>query len=76
MKEVLAFIGLHTLSPSHEVVLRPLVLVPDGDLELVRLVLEDGEVELFQPSRTQRLVDRLRLVTFVSQSEAIEATKE
>ena len=55
-------------SPAHEVILGPLVLVPDGDLELAALVLEEREVELFQPPRIQSLVDRLRLVALVAES--------
>ena len=55
-------------SPAHEVVLAALVLVPHGDLELLRLVLEEVQVELLLPTGVQRLVDRLGLVPLVAQS--------
>lgn len=55
--------------PAHEVIFGPLVLVPDGDLQLGALVVEDGEVELFKPSRVKGLVNGLRFVAFVAESE-------
>ena len=58
-------------SPAQKVVLAPLVFVPDGDLELVADAAEEVEVELLQPLRVQRLVDRLRLVTVVAQPVTI-----
>ena len=57
-------------SPAEEVVLAALVLVPDGDLELLADPREEVEVELLQPLRVQRLVDRLRLVAVVAQPES------
>ena len=54
-------------SPAEEVVLAALVLVPDGDLELLADPREEVEVELLQPPRVQRLVDGLRLVAVVAQ---------
>ena len=56
-------------SPAEEVVLAALILVPDGDLELLADPGEEVQVELLQPPRVQSLVDRLRLVAVVAQPE-------
>ena len=57
-------------SPAEEVILAALVLVPDGDLELLADPREEVEVELLQPPRVQRLVDGLRLVAVIAQPES------
>ena len=58
-------------SPTEEVVLAALVLVPDGDLELLADAREEVEVELLQPPRVQRLVYRLRLVAVIAQPSVV-----
>ena len=56
------------LSPSHEVILAPLVLVPHRHLHLLALVGEQEQVELLQPTGIQGLEDRLRFEPFVAKS--------
>lgn len=54
--------------PSHKVIFGSLVFVPHCDLQLMAVVFVQRQVELFQPSRVQRLIDGLRFVALIGQS--------
>ena len=43
--------------PSHEIVLAPLILIPNRDVHLLAAVLEQVEVELLGPTGAEGLVD-------------------
>ena len=52
--------------PANNLILSPHVMVPDGDLQQLRLVVVQMEIELLQPLRTRRLVHYLTPVLFVA----------